>query len=118
MFLRTLGFKSDHVMRTALSKTADTRYQIVNDNRGRQDPADNKPQEMAKGVVSHIKKYNPYISHYRRFHAPDRLYISPEHSVSSVHKDFIACYPDYRVSYSYNQNKVKNLNISFVKLGE
>ena len=38
MFLRTLGFKkSDHVMRTALSKTADTTNEIVNDNRGRQD---------------------------------------------------------------------------------
>ena len=35
-----------------------------------------------------------------------------------MHKDFIACCPDDCVSYSYYQNKVKNLNISSVKLGE
>ena len=35
-----------------------------------------------------------------------------------MHKDFITCYPDDRVSYCYYRNKVKNLNISFVKLGE
>ena len=42
MFLRTLGFKSNRDMKTALSKTVDTRNEIVNDNRGRQDPANKK----------------------------------------------------------------------------
>ena len=103
-------------MRTALSKTVDTKNQIVNDNRGRQNPANKKSQEMAKRVISHIKKYKP-ISHYRWAHAPDRLYISPMHKVSSMQKDFIVCYPDDCFSYCYYQNKVKNLNNSFVKLG-
>ena len=35
-----------------------------------------------------------------------------------MHKDFITCYPDDRVSYCCYRNKVKNLNVSFVKLGE
>ena len=118
MFLRTLGFKSNRVMRTTLSKAADTRNEIVNENRGRQDPVNKKSQEMAEGVVSHIKKYNPSISHYIRAHIPNRLYILLEQSVSSMHKDFIAGYPDDHVSYSYYQNKVKSLNITFVKLGE
>ena len=105
-------------MRTVLSKTCDNRNGIVNDDRGRKDPANKKSQEMAEKVVSHIKKYNPSISHYRWAHAPNRLYISAEHSVSSMHKDFIACYLDDQVSYNYYQNKVKDLNISSVKLGE
>ena len=37
-------------MRTALLKTADNRNEIVNDNRGRQDPANKKSQEMAERV--------------------------------------------------------------------
>ena len=98
MFLRTLGFKSDLIMRTALPKTADTRNEIINDDRGRLDPANKKSQEMEGKVVSHIKKYNPPISHYRQAHAPNRLYISPEHSISLMHKDFIAYYSDDRVS--------------------
>ena len=47
---------------------------------------------MAEKLLSHIKKYNPSISHYRWAHAPNWLYISPEHNVSSMCKDFIACY--------------------------
>ena len=65
IFLKTLGFKSNCVMRTVLSKTCDNRNGIVNDDRGRKDPANKKSQEMAEKVVSHIKKYNPSISHYR-----------------------------------------------------
>ena len=38
-------------MGTALSKTADTWNEIINDNRGRQDSANKKSQEMAEGVV-------------------------------------------------------------------
>ena len=115
MFLRTLSFKSNRIM---ITKTADTRNDVFNDNRGRQDPANKKSQKMAERVVSHIKKYDPSISHYRQAHAKNRLYVLPEHSVSSMHKDFIAWYPDDRISYSYCQNKVKSFNISFVKLGE
>ena len=51
------------------------------------DPANKLSQEIAERVVSHIEKYNPSISHYRQVHAPKWLYISPEYSVSSMHKD-------------------------------
>ena len=105
-------------MGTALSKTADTWNEIINDNRGRQDSANKKSQEMAEGVVSHIQKYDSFISHYRQAYAPNRLYILPEHSVNSMHKDFIKCYPDHRFSYRYHQNKVESLNFGFVKSGE
>ena len=56
---------SDCVMRTALSKTADTRNEIVNGNRGKQDPANKKSQEIAEKVVSRIMIHNPSISNYR-----------------------------------------------------
>ena len=56
---------SDCVTRRALSKTADTRNEIVNGNRGRQDPANKKLQEIAEKVVSRVMIYNPSISNYR-----------------------------------------------------
>ena len=60
------------------TKTADTRNEVVNNSRGRQDPANKKSQKMAERVVSHIKKYNPSISHYRQAHAQNWLYILPK----------------------------------------
>jgi len=62
--------------------------------------------------------FNPSISHYRRKHAPNRLYISPEFNASMMHKDFCDSNPDVKVSYTYYYQKIKKLNISFVKLGE
>ena len=56
---------SDCVTRRALSKTADTRNEIVNGNRGRRDPANKKLQEIAEKVVSRVMIYNPSISNYR-----------------------------------------------------
>ena len=118
MFLRTLGMKSDRIMRTALSKTADTRITVAVDLRGKHEPPNKKSEAIVKRVESHIRKYNPCVSHYRRAHAPNRLYISPEHSIRSMYKDYCNTYPNDSVSYNYYRKVVKNLNISFVKLGE
>ena len=118
MFLRTLGLKNDRSMRTALAKTSESRNTLTEDNRGKQEPANKMTDDVAEKVLEHIKMYNPCISHYRRAHAPNRLYISPEHTVRSIHSDYIESNPDNLVSYVYYLRKVNKLNISFVKLGE
>jgi hypothetical protein len=110
--------KSDRIMRTALSKTADTRITVAVDLRGKHEPPNKKSEAIVEKVESRIRKYNPCISHYRRAHAPNRLYISPEHSIRSMYKDYYNTYPNGSVSYNYYRKIVKNLNISFVKLGE
>ena len=117
MFLSTLGLKGDRVVRTALAKSNDSRADIC-DNRGKHEPGNKKSEEISALVISHIQGYNPCISHYRRSHAPTRLYISPEYTISSMQKDCCEKLPHSLVSYSYYRRKVKSLNISFVKLGE
>ena len=68
-------------------------------------------------IRQHILSYNPSITHYRRKHAPNRLYISPVHSTASMLKDFHETY-NTNISKSRYYKEIKDTNISFVKLGE
>ena len=65
-----------------------------------------------------MQKLRPCISHYRRARAPNRLYTSPEFTITSMYQDFCTEHPDVTISYVYYYKKVKSLNIIFVKLGE
>lgn len=67
-------------------------------------------------VVDHIKSYNPTISHYRREHAPNRLYLPSDLTEKSMHQNFLDTH-DYNVSYCVYSRQIKAMNISFVKLG-
>ena len=49
------------------------------DKRGKKEPP-NKLSADVKMICDHILLYNPCITHYRRQHAPNRLYISPMYS--------------------------------------
>ena len=118
MFLGTLGLKSDKRIETVHKKTANTRVISISDNRGKHEPSNKFGEVIVNSAKEHIKKYNLSISHYRRNHAPKRLYISPEFSATSMHKDYCESYPDKEVSYPYYYNMIKSMNISFVKLGE
>ena len=81
-------------------KSNDSRADIC-DNRGKCEPGNKKSEEISALVISHIRGYNPCITHYRRSHAPNRLYISPEYIISSMHKDCCEKFPHSLVSYSY-----------------
>ena len=117
MFLSTLGLKGDRVVRTVLAKPNDSRTDMC-DNFGKHEQGNKKSEEISALVISHIRGYNPCISHYRPFHVPNRLYISLEFTIISMHKDYCEKFPHLLVSYSYYQKKVKSLNIIFVKLVE
>ena len=114
---RTLGFLKDHVVKTAIKTT---KHSIVpaKDKRG-SFPATNKiTPDVDEKVKRHILKFGPSVSHYRRAHAPYRLYISPEFDCCAMHRDYVKEHPENVVSYAYYSKMVKSLNISFVKLGE
>ena len=86
------------------------------DKRGK-DQAPNKTRgKLLQIVDSHIRSFNPSISHYRRAHAPNRLYISPEYSAQKMFEDFKKNNPYTPVKYLLYWSKA--MNISFAKLGE
>ena len=51
---------------------------------------------LRRVVIDHIQKFRPCISHYRRAHAPYRLYISPEFAITSMYQDFCTEHPNAR----------------------
>ena len=118
MFLATLGLTTDKTVQTVMSKAQGSRTSDVSNKRGKKQTGNKKPDDVSEKVNAHIMSFNPSISHYRRKHAPNRLYISPEFNVSMMFKEFRGKYPDIEISYTYYYTKVKRLNISFVKLGE
>lgn len=62
--------------------------------------------------------FNPCISHYRRQHAPNQLYLPSKLSKKYMHVDFNAKHPNEPCSYITYTRFVKKLHISFGKLGE
>lgn len=69
-------------------------------------------------IKEHIKKYNPTISHYRREHAPNRLYLPSGITIKSMYDDFCSQYIDHKVCIEVYRKVVRrDLNISLVNLG-
>ena len=69
-------------------------------------------------IINHIKSFNPSVSHYRREHVPNRLYLSPQLRIKFLFDDFKERHPEIKVSYDRYKKEVSRMNISFVKLGE
>lgn len=74
---------------------------------------------MTKILYKNILKiYKPSISHYRREHAPNRLYLPSDITIKLMYDDFRSQYPDLKVSGEVYRKVVrKDLNISFANLG-
>lgn len=70
-----------------------------------------------KEIVAHINSFQPTISHYRREHAPNRLYLPSDISITQMFKNFQQKYPNTNFSYELYRKEVAKLNISFTKLG-
>ena len=85
--------------------------------RGKHEPKHKLPQETVSEIKEHIRKYNPACSHYRRAHAPKRLYLPTELSITDMHKEFSENSSGL-IHYSTYQKVVQSMNIGFAKLGE
>ena len=116
-FLSTLGFKSHSVLDTVVAK-GKGRGEILPlpDKRGKASPTNKFSQEDLADVQAHIMSYSPSISHYRRVHAPLRLYLPAQLTIASMHKEYIE--GGGKGSYKFYRKEVQAKNISFAKLGE
>lgn len=119
MLLGTLGYHTDEILRTVrksvemAKREGEAPIMVPPSKRGRHEPK-NKLEKTS--IKSHIEKYRPCISHYRREHAPRRMYLSPELTIRVMHADFNATHE--HVSYDTYRKEVKAMNISFARLGE
>ena len=88
MFLATLGFATDKVLTVFRSSST------VKDQRG-QTPAGKRGNNRKNVTVvqidqikKHINSFGPGISHYRRKHAPKRLYLDPSLTIRDMFNDY------------------------------
>ncbi|GFR89043.1 CAI-1 autoinducer sensor kinase/phosphatase CqsS [Elysia marginata] len=82
------------------------------DQRRRHEPKNKIDRDL---ITTHIKKYNPAVHHYRRKHAPNRLYLPSDITITDMHADF--CTSVQRISLETYRTQVDKMNISFAVLG-
>lgn len=85
------------------------------DKRGQKQTESNALHEK---IDKHIKSYNPSISHYRREHAPNRLYLPNELTICEMLTDYNEKSGTNPIHYSTYQRRIKAMNTSFAKFGE
>lgn len=114
-FLSVLGFKktNDSVAYQALSSVSNDIISPKADGRGRK-PSKNKIERSR--IRCHIDSFHPCVSHYRREHAPNALYLPSDISVQSMYDDFVLKHGKV-CSYELYRKVVKEMRISFTKLG-
>ena len=120
MFLNTLGFASDSSITTA-ANCFDEFGVNLGDQRGRNEPPNKLSDKHLLIIRDHIMSYNPSISHYRREHAPKRLYLLSYLTITEMFDDYKKqCIKHNHdpVSYPRYAKEVSSLNISFAKLGD
>ena len=119
MFLSTLGYRTDKVLRNLQKSTGECDV-ISPDQRGRHVPKHKISVDDEQFLKHDIMKYKPNISHYRREHAPNRLYLSSELTVNEMYTDYKRCVTEVGqkiLSYVSYWRQIKQMNISFAKLG-
>ena len=119
MFIRTLGYTTAKAVDVAMKNAI--MDNVSSDKRGKHAPAHKMKDRDEQFIVDHVFKFNPAIAHYRREHAPKRLYLPSELTIVEMYRDYVQeCEEENMKAYSYSvyQKKVKSFNISFAKLGE
>lgn len=114
-FLTTLGFapNNDQMVMTALHCTTIDSIVPAADQRGRALSA----AKIDRGVIQkHVESFHPCVSHYRREHAPNRLYLPSDISIRAMHSNFLEQH-NMACGYEVYRSVVKEMNISFTKLG-
>jgi len=114
-FMTTLGFKkgSDKALQNALKSCSLDSITPTADRRGK------APSKSAidKGLIrAHVESFHPAVSHYRREHAPERRYLPSDVTIKTMHDDFIRK-NKIKCSYDVYRTVVKEMKISFTKLG-
>lgn len=116
LFLKTLGYdeKNDKFITTMLRNSTPESITPNKDRRGSAAPVNKCNRDI---LIQHISSFHPCISHYRREHAPNRLYLPNDITIRSMFADYLHKYPEKKVSYYTYRKVVSDMNISFTKLG-
>ena len=115
MFMSTLGYTADKFLTVAFKSN------VAESTKGKHDHSYHTiTSDQEKKMEEHINLFEPGISHYRREHAPHRKYVDPSLTIN----DMYDCYQksceqasESALSKSSYTRKLKNMNISFAKLG-
>ncbi|CAH1110446.1 unnamed protein product [Psylliodes chrysocephalus] len=115
-FLTTLGYKRhcDWIVSSVYSRKSLPDTLNIKDGRGKKYCTKKIPRDDIK---THIMSFHPLNSHYRREHAPSRLYLPSDINITLMHNDFKEKFPNYSCSYDLYRTEVKKMNIAFTKLG-
>ena len=116
-FLTTLGFSetNDSILKCIYKKNCDNITLENKDNRG---IAKKRSKIDRLLIQKHITSFSPCVSHYRRKHAPNKLYLPSDVSIKYMHEHFKASHPQIVCSYEvYRKIVTDDMNISFTKLG-
>ena len=115
MFMNTLGYLYDKFITVAL------KGYVAEDRRGSHNHDYHSiADDERKFIEDHINAFEPGISHYRRSHAPHRIYIDPSLSIAELYRSYKSkCQVENRKcsSLSTYTRIVHSMNISFAKLG-
>eukprot|EP00111_Clytia_hemisphaerica_P021639 TCONS_00063646-protein len=120
MFISTLGYRFDKFISTALSTTSNFGV-TLQDKRGKHPPKHAMSDSGKQTAIQHVMSFNPQISHYRREHAPNRLYLPSELTIQEMYEDYLDQRKENNenaMSYVQYTRIVKSQNISFAKLGD
>ena len=111
MFIRTLGYTTAKAVDVALKNVI--MDNVSSDKRGKHAPAHKMKDRDEQFIVDHVFKFNPAIAHYRREHAPKRLYLPSELIIVEMYRDYVQeCEEENMKAYSYSVYQKKKLNLS------
>uniref|UniRef100_A0A336KQD2 CSON014464 protein n=1 Tax=Culicoides sonorensis TaxID=179676 RepID=A0A336KQD2_CULSO len=112
-FLNSLGFdkSNNKLIYAAFPKN---NRDILNDNRGKH----KRDSSLRDEIKSHIMSFEPEIAHYRREHAPQRLYLPSDLSAATMYNHYKETHRGTNhAKYRLYTQMIRELNISFAKLG-
>ena len=114
-FLRTLRYTSNSVLQ---SSSAGDMF-APKDKSGIRKPLHATPDHTLAVIDEHIESFHLSVSHYRREHAPNRRYLSPELTIREMHSLFKEQHPHLRdnVGCDTYRRRKQLKNVAFTKLG-
>lgn len=117
-FLTTLGYNKNNntIIKTSIPGNSVTQQMVVKDGRGKHTTRTRQLDKML--LEQHVKSFHPSVSHYRRVHAPNRLYLPSDLTITLMHNDFLRKNKDTKCCYyTYRAFVTDDMKISFTKLG-
>ena len=105
-YLRTLGYTHDTFIRNIFKSVNEQNKVLASpDKRCQHEPIHKLRVDEIENIRKHMS-YNPSINHYRRKHAPNRLYLSPELTITSMHGDYNSNEEVRKISYTRYENEL------------